>query len=244
MAGTTITTNNISSSIEPTEIIDLNDNRGICPRAIEDLFKNINYRSSQCKNIKFIVRGSYLQIYNETVSDLLRPDGTCLNIREDKKKGVHVEGISEWNIRNVSDFNRLIERGSCNRRTASTSLNDISSRSHAVFVVFVELSENNNDNFDNNNINFNKFNNLHTHTHTRTYTNTKEKKNKSVKPPRQRPVSAGGSPSLDEWTDASWGPVRLGSAARGRPSSACTSWFTSSKENNNNINNKINNNIT
>lgn len=46
-----------------------------------------------------MVRASYLQIYNEAVSDLLRPERTGLPIREDKHKGVFVEGLSEWAVR-------------------------------------------------------------------------------------------------------------------------------------------------
>lgn len=44
---------------------------------------------------KFLVRASYLQIYNENISDLLKPERKNLQIREDKKKGVFVEDLSE-----------------------------------------------------------------------------------------------------------------------------------------------------
>ncbi len=42
------------------------------------------------------MRASYLQIYNEVISDLLKPERTNLAIREAKKRGVFVEGLSEW----------------------------------------------------------------------------------------------------------------------------------------------------
>jgi hypothetical protein len=45
-----------------------------------------------------MVRASYLQIYNEVISDLLKNDWNNLQIREDKKKGVFVEGLSEWAV--------------------------------------------------------------------------------------------------------------------------------------------------
>ena len=45
-----------------------------------------------------MVRASYIQIYNEDVSDLLRTEKRNLHIREDPKKGVHVEGVSEWAV--------------------------------------------------------------------------------------------------------------------------------------------------
>lgn len=45
-----------------------------------------------------MVRASYLQIYNEVISDLLRGEKTNLKIREDPKKGMFVQGISEWAV--------------------------------------------------------------------------------------------------------------------------------------------------
>lgn len=45
-----------------------------------------------------MVRASYIQIYNEVVSDLLRPDKKQLQIREDPRKGVYIEGVSEWAV--------------------------------------------------------------------------------------------------------------------------------------------------
>lgn len=55
-----------------------------------------------------MVRASYLQIYNEVISDLLRTDRTSLSIREDKKRGVFVEGLSEWAVRNPTEIYSLI----------------------------------------------------------------------------------------------------------------------------------------
>ena len=41
--------------------------------------------------MRFLVRASYLQIYNENISDLLKPERSSLAIREDKNRGVFVE---------------------------------------------------------------------------------------------------------------------------------------------------------
>lgn len=60
-----------------------------------------------------MVRASFLQIYNEVISDLLRPERFNLSIREDKKKGFFVENISEWAVRNPQEIYALIERGGC-----------------------------------------------------------------------------------------------------------------------------------
>ena len=55
------------------------------------------------KNTTFMVRVSYLQIYNEIITDLLKVGRTSLQIREDKKKGVFVEGLSEWAVRSPNE---------------------------------------------------------------------------------------------------------------------------------------------
>ena len=112
--------------------------RGIIPRAIEDIFDYIA-EDSHARS-RYLVRVSYLQIYNETVSDLLKPERTNLNIREDKKRGVFVEGQSEWVVRTPSEIYGLLERGAQLRATGSTKMNEVSSRSHAVFTIVIEHS--------------------------------------------------------------------------------------------------------
>ena len=112
------------------------NNRGIIQRSIEEIFNYIEEYSNS--NTKFMVRASYIQIYNEQISDLLKTDKGNLQIREDKKKGVYVEGQSEWAVRTPSDIYTLLKRGATNRTTSSTNMNDVSSRSHAVFRITVE----------------------------------------------------------------------------------------------------------
>jgi len=84
------------------------------------------------------VKVSYLQIYNEVISDLLKSDRNNLQIREDKKRGISVEGLSEWIVKSPLEIYSLLRKGTSSRVTASNKLNDISSRSHAVFVITVE----------------------------------------------------------------------------------------------------------
>lgn len=61
-----------------------------------------------------------------------------MQIREDKKKGVFVEGLSEWAVRSPMEIYSLMKKGANSRATASTKMNDMSSRSHAVFIITVE----------------------------------------------------------------------------------------------------------
>ena len=117
---------------------NLDNSRGIIPRTIESIFSYIESNSN--KDTKFIIRAAYLQIYNEMISDLLKPNNTNknLNIREDKQKGLYVDNLSEWAVRGPSDIYTLLERGASFREVSNTYMNDVSSRSHAVFMITVE----------------------------------------------------------------------------------------------------------
>ena len=111
-------------------------NRGSIPRCMEEIFKYIQNISNS--KTTFMIRASYLQIYNESICDLLRPDRANLLIREDKKKGLYVEGLSEWAVRTPGEIYSLMQKGALSRETASTKMNDVSSRSHAVFIIIIE----------------------------------------------------------------------------------------------------------
>ncbi len=115
------------------------DLRGIIPRSIEQIFSYIS--TSVSPRMRFLVRASYLQIYNENISDLLKPERSSLAIREDKNRGVFVEGLSEWVVRTPQEIYMLMQRGGSVRATGSTKMNEISSRSHAVFIIIAEQSE-------------------------------------------------------------------------------------------------------
>ena len=129
------------------------EKRGLVPRVIEKIFKyipnsqkdNFNINDNENKG-NYIVKASYLQIYNEFINDLLIPERKNLNIREDKKKGIYIDNLSEWIVRNSDDIYTLLEKGSENRATSSTAMNEISSRSHAIFIITVEQMTSNSDN--------------------------------------------------------------------------------------------------
>eukprot|EP01028_Stygiella_incarcerata_P011389 TRINITY_DN6437_c1_g1_i1.p1 TRINITY_DN6437_c1_g1~~TRINITY_DN6437_c1_g1_i1.p1 ORF type:complete len:1007 (-),score=355.63 TRINITY_DN6437_c1_g1_i1:282-3302(-) len=112
---------------------------GIIPRATEEIFDFIQ-NCVDPKN-RFLVRASYLQIYNEVISDLLKPERRNLQIREDKKRGVFVEGLSEWVVRSPQEVYGLMQRGGSVRATGTTRMNELSSRSHAIFLIIVEQAQ-------------------------------------------------------------------------------------------------------
>ena len=85
-----------------------------------------------------MVRASYIQIYNEVISDLLRKEKNNLQIREEARRGVYVDGMSEWAIVKPQEIIDLMKMGAKNRSTARTNMNESSSRSHAVFIINIE----------------------------------------------------------------------------------------------------------
>ncbi|XP_078805111.1 kinesin-like protein KIF16B isoform X5 [Oryzias latipes] len=110
---------------------------GLIPRICEGLFSRIS-NSSRCDEASFRTEVSYLEIYNERVRDLLRRKSTQtynLRVREHPKDGPYVEDLSKHLVLNYSDVEELMEAGNINRTTASTGMNDVSSRSHAIFTI-------------------------------------------------------------------------------------------------------------
>ncbi|RDX99717.1 Kinesin-like protein KIN-12D, partial [Mucuna pruriens] len=114
--------------------------RGMTPRIFEFLFARIQAEeeSRRDENLKYNCKCSFLEIYNEQITDLLDPSSTNLLLREDVKKGVYVENLSEFEVQSVSDIIRLLIQGSSNRKVAATNMNRESSRSHSVFTCVIE----------------------------------------------------------------------------------------------------------
>nr|XP_027188256.1 kinesin-like protein KIN-12A isoform X3 [Cicer arietinum] len=81
---------------------------------------------------------SFLEIYNEQITDLLDPNQRNLQIREDVKSGVYVESLTEEQVSTMKDITQLLMKGLSNRRIGATSINSESSRSHTVFTCVVE----------------------------------------------------------------------------------------------------------
>eukprot|EP00047_Mylnosiga_fluctuans_P023431 m.137765 g.137765 ORF g.137765 m.137765 type:complete len:1223 (-) comp9581_c0_seq3:2173-5841(-) len=115
------------------------EEQGIIPRAASQVFEYLAAVADT--NSRWLVRVSYLQIYNEKISDLLEAGKDNLRIRENADGGVFVEGLSEHVVRSADDILRLVQCGKAQRTTNSTRMNKESSRSHAVFSVVIEHSQ-------------------------------------------------------------------------------------------------------
>ncbi|XP_060716394.1 kinesin-like protein KIF16B isoform X1 [Tachysurus vachellii] len=110
---------------------------GLIPRICEGLFTRITGMTRR-DEASFRTEVSYLEIYNERVRDLLRrklAKTYNLRVREHPKDGPYVEDLSKHLVQNYSDVEELMEAGNINRTTASTGMNDASSRSHAIFTI-------------------------------------------------------------------------------------------------------------
>ncbi|KAI1319338.1 hypothetical protein EDD11_004204 [Mortierella claussenii] len=107
---------------------------GITPRAVEDIFKYIRENPDR----EFLLRVSYLEIYNESIRDLLSPEAIDLRIHEDKRRGVYVSPLKEEIVTTPSQVIRIIERGDYQRHVSSTDFNAHSSRSHSIFQIVIE----------------------------------------------------------------------------------------------------------
>ncbi|XP_015279204.1 PREDICTED: kinesin-like protein KIF17 [Gekko japonicus] len=117
-------------------ILDPPSQKGIIPRAFEHLFESV-----QCaENTKFLVRASYLEIYNEDIRDLLGSDAKQkLELKEHPEKGVYVKGLSLHTVHNMAQCERIMETGLKNRAVGFTLMNKDSSRSHSIFTITMEI---------------------------------------------------------------------------------------------------------
>ncbi|XP_074641971.1 kinesin-like protein KIF9 [Tubulanus polymorphus] len=113
--------------------------RGVIPRSLSQIFREIDDRPESAIS----VRVSYLEIYNETMFDLLStlPESnnpiSPMAVVEDQH-GVYVKGLSCHLAQNEEDALNLLFEGEMNRAIAEHSLNKVSSRSHCIFTVYIE----------------------------------------------------------------------------------------------------------
>lgn len=110
--------------------------KGLIPRICEALFKKIE--SEPNPHITYNVEISYLEIYAEQIRDLIDPKNTPrggLRVREHPETGPYVENLTEVAVEDYYTVRQFMMYGNKNRATASTKMNDQSSRSHSVFTV-------------------------------------------------------------------------------------------------------------
>lgn len=109
---------------------------GVIPRAVSEVFKLVKSKNDD-DGWDYNIGMSYLEIYNEKVLDLLSPNSQDLPIREDKDKNILIPGLTHKTILSFADFDKHFVPATLNRTTASTKLNQRSSRSHAILLIKV-----------------------------------------------------------------------------------------------------------
>ncbi|XP_025944242.1 kinesin-like protein KIF27 isoform X1 [Apteryx rowi] len=111
------------------------DEKGIIPRAIQELFQHI----SENHNIDFSVKVSYIEVYKEELRDLLELETSVkdLHIREDEKGNTVIVGAKEYQVECADEVISLLEGGNAARHTGTTQMNEHSSRSHAIFTISI-----------------------------------------------------------------------------------------------------------
>lgn len=120
---------------------------GVIPRAVQQIVDTL-----EGQNAEYSMKVTFLELYNEEITDLLAPEDISRNLNdreqkkplalmEDGKGGVLVRGLEEEIVYSANEIYNLLERGSAKRRTAETLLNKQSSRSHSIFSITIHIKE-------------------------------------------------------------------------------------------------------
>ncbi|XP_026103571.1 kinesin-like protein KIF3C isoform X2 [Carassius auratus] len=114
------------------------ERRGIIPNSFEHIFTHI----SRSQNQQYLVRASYLEIYQEEIRDLLTKDHSKkLELKESADSGVYIKDLSSFVTKNVKEIEHVMNVGNQTRSVGFTNMNEHSSRSHAIFIITVECSQ-------------------------------------------------------------------------------------------------------
>lgn len=135
--------------------------RGIIPNSFQHIFEFVAATSDS----QFLVRASYLEIYNEEIRDLLSKDPkNSLEIKENVDSGVYVKDLTSFVVKNVAgtllvnsvaktmtiktlfsfsfvEIDHVMQAGKKNRSVGETAMNKTSSRSHSIFTIVIEAAE-------------------------------------------------------------------------------------------------------
>jgi hypothetical protein len=125
---------------------------GLIPRFLADIFGQLHARKQSSKNphtgspvedesgqvlLSYEISASFLEVYGEDVHDLLDRDRKSLPLREDANGGIVIAGLTNRPVSNANEALEVLNEGTMNRTTAATLMNLTSSRSHAVFTIYL-----------------------------------------------------------------------------------------------------------
>eukprot|EP00756_Hemistasia_phaeocysticola_P030523 Hpha_TRINITY_DN16296_c2_g1::TRINITY_DN16296_c2_g1_i1::g.11342::m.11342/K10395/KIF4_21_27; kinesin family member 4/21/27 len=124
------------------------EEQGIVPRVVTYVFATLARKRKEAEargmRARYCAKVSYIEIYNETLRDLLHTGGGTpkLQIREDSSGAIVVAGVQEKEVRSYEEMLALLDAGTEARATGATMMNEQSSRSHAILTVTVEQTVN------------------------------------------------------------------------------------------------------
>lgn len=126
-----------SNSGRSYSIYGTNKDPGLLPLTFNYLFKYIN----DDLKYDYSIGISYFEIYNEKINDLLHPEilSNNINIQKNEKGETIITGIEEETIDCESTIYNLLEQGSIHRITGANNINEKSSRSHAIFTIYISV---------------------------------------------------------------------------------------------------------
>ncbi|XP_050214448.1 kinesin-like protein KIN-7N [Mercurialis annua] len=110
------------------------NDHGIIHRAVQDIFNRLDMMSDR----EFLIRVSYMEIYNEEINDLFAVENQKLQIHESLERGIFVAGLREEIVNNAEQVLNLMASGEVNRHFGETNMNARSSRSHTIFRMVIE----------------------------------------------------------------------------------------------------------
>lgn len=127
--------NTQDSGSDTGDIATISEMAGIIPRALNELFRVLDSSSD------YMIKCSFIELYNEDLKDLLNDDGEKNRLRmfETRKPNGHNElmilNLKEVYINNSVEGLNALKKGISKRTTATTKLNEVSSRSHTIFTI-------------------------------------------------------------------------------------------------------------
>lgn len=126
--GKTFTMEGLRNDVEQT---------GVIPRTFEQIWSHIN----RAQNMNFLVAVSYLEIYMEELRDLLKPNTTAVLELRERGSGIVVPNLHSVLCKSADEMQHVMQKGNKNRTTGRTNMNEHSSRSHAIFMIKIEMCE-------------------------------------------------------------------------------------------------------
>lgn len=114
------------------------DLRGIMPNTFHHVIHSMENRG---ENTEYMVRMSFIEIYNEGVFDLLnKAQRKPMEVKESKEKGIFIKDLTTFTVKNVPDMMKILAIGQGSRKVGATAMNAGSSRSHSILSITIETS--------------------------------------------------------------------------------------------------------